>query len=153
LLAFLLGLSLLGDMAGTVLARRAEAAAPGAPTAYVANLVSASITPINTTTNAAGANIGVGPLPFDVVVSPDGGSVYVGNLGANTVSVIDAATNALVTTIQLPSPPVRLAVAPDGTAVYVLTLDDTVIPIPTAFQHTGHPHPGGRRGLRFRSHA
>ena len=62
-------------------------------TAYVTNLNSASVTPIDVATNTPGDAIPVGDFPLGVAVTPDGATAYVANTGSNTVTPIDVATN------------------------------------------------------------
>jgi YVTN family beta-propeller protein len=48
----------------------AMAITPGGKTAYVANSLSGTVTPINTATNTAGPPIRVGGYPYAVVIAP-----------------------------------------------------------------------------------
>jgi YVTN family beta-propeller protein len=65
-------------------------------TAYVANVFSGTVTPIDTATNTAGTPIKVGYEPVVVAITPDGKTVYVGdNLPSNTIIPINTATNTV----------------------------------------------------------
>ena len=90
-----------------------------APIAYIANRSSATVSVIDTATNAVTATVPVGSGPFGVAVSPDGSRVYVSNQNDSTVSVIDTATNTVTATVPVGSRPEGVAVSPDGSRVYV----------------------------------
>jgi len=100
----------------------APARAATSHTAYVANANSASVVPIDTTTNVAGAAIPVGAAPVAVAIAPDAGVAYVVNSSANSVSVIDTATNTVAATIPVGNLPFGIAIAPDGARAYVANL-------------------------------
>jgi YVTN family beta-propeller protein len=97
----------------------ARAATPAAPTLYVANSKSSSVSVINTTTNTVTATVHVGNGPLGVAVTPNGQFVYVSNHGTSNVSVINAATNTVAATIPVGSLPLGIAVTPNGQDVYV----------------------------------
>ncbi len=112
-----------------------------APSAYVANFGSNTVSVIDTATNAVTATIPVGYEPFGVAVSPDGSRVYVANsclypicpINNDTVSVIDTASDTVTATITVGANPFGVAVSPDGSRVYVTNLgSDTVSVIGTA---------------------
>ena len=79
-----------------------QAPVQAAPSAYVANGGSNSVSVIDTAANAVtGSPITVGANPRGIAVSPDGSRVYVANFGSNSVSVIDTASDSVVTTIAV----------------------------------------------------
>src|SRR5258708_29027162 len=78
--------ALLLVMVGTV-------AAEAAPFAYVANVMSNSVSVIDVATNTLVATVGVGASPSGVAITPDGSRAYVTNGGSDSASVIDVATN------------------------------------------------------------
>ena len=59
-------------VAAVVTASGAAAAGPSAPTAYVVNTTGSSVSPVDTTTNQAGAAIPVAQGPIKAVITPDG---------------------------------------------------------------------------------
>ncbi|MBV8212333.1 MAG: hypothetical protein JOZ08_03805 [Verrucomicrobia bacterium] len=69
--------------------------------------------------NTVIANIAVGQIPQEVVVSPDNNSVYVTNDLSNTVSVINAQTDVVEKTISVGKSPYGLAISSDGSTLYV----------------------------------
>src|SRR5262245_49467278 len=74
--------------------RRVDAATPTQITAYVTSFGTGSLTPIDTTTNTAGAPIDVGDNPHPVAITPDGTTAYVGNINpGNSVTPVNLATN------------------------------------------------------------
>jgi YVTN family beta-propeller protein len=83
------------------------AVSPDGSKVYVANVLSNTVSVIDTTTNPATVStIAVGSTPTGVAVSPDGSKVYVPSLLFDTVSVIDTTTNpATVSTIETGSLP------------------------------------------------
>jgi len=115
--------------------------------AYVTNVLSSSVSVINTANNTVIANIAVGSNPWAVAISPNGSTAYVANSGSDTVSVINT-DNYAVTTINVGDGPVALAVTPGGARVYVAnqlsnnvsvinTADNTVITIPVGYFPSG----------------
>src|SRR5256885_2255641 len=102
--------------------------------AYVTNIISNTVSVIDTATNTVVATIPVGLAPLGVAITPDGTRAYVAN-GSNIVSVIDTATNTVVATIPVgvEAGPVGVAITPDGTRAYVANiLSNTVSVIDTA---------------------
>ncbi len=134
-----------------------------APSAYVANSISNTVSVIDTATDqVTGSPIPVGNTPGGVAVNPDGSRVYVTNGCASsssclngTVSVIDTATDQVTgSPIPVGYEPYGVAVSPDGSRVYVANACDssssinctygTVSVIDTATdQVTGSPIPVG----------
>ena len=65
------------------------------------------------------ATIGVGDLPWDVVISADGKTAYVANPDSNSVSVIATASNTVTSTVSVPGDPDTLGLTPDGSQLWV----------------------------------
>ena len=111
-----------GCLVGVVVALvvcAAPAWAASSHTAYVTNLNSNSVTPIDTATNTAGTAIAVGSGPVGVAITPDGKTAYVVNEESDSVTPIDTATNTAGTEITVGSSPIGVAITPDGKTAYV----------------------------------
>ncbi len=65
------------------------------------------------------ATIGVGELPWDIVLSADGKTAYVANPDSDTVSVISTAANAVTATVTVPGDPDTLGLTPDGSQLWI----------------------------------
>ncbi len=116
----------------------AAAAAAPAWTAYVANLDSNTVTPIDTATNTAGTPIAVGNAPDAIAITPNGATAYVVNENDATVTPIDTTTNTAGTPIAVGNDPVAVAITPDGSKAYVANSGDgTVTPINTVTNTAG----------------
>src|SRR5262249_22822225 len=87
---------------------------------YVTNVLSNSVSVVNTATNSVTTEIPVGTSPRGIAISPDGASLYVTNARDNTVSVINTADNTVSMTVPVGSSPQGITVAPDGSKVYVV---------------------------------
>ena len=115
-------------------------AGPAAWTAYVANNLDNTVTPINLRTLVAGPAIPVGAGPDAVAITPDGKTAYVANGDANSVTPINTATNSPGPAIPVGSQPFSIAITPDGTTVWVANSGDgTVTPINIATNTAGAP--------------
>lgn len=111
-------------------------------TAYVANLGSDSITPINTATGKAGPAIRIPGRPAQLTATPDGSTLYVGtDDGVVPVSTATGKAGALIPT----GGPAALAVTPDGKTLLAVIAGgaSAVIPISTATNIPGTPIPTG----------
>ena len=95
---------------------------PDGRLAYVSNILSWTVSVIDTATLTVVTTIGgVGAGANTVCVSPDGSRVYVGSHW-NGVSVIDTSSNTVIANLPLNSPNgpvVAMALTPDGTKLYV----------------------------------
>jgi YVTN family beta-propeller protein len=111
------------NLAGASGAVAADAAAPsaglgaGPPTAYVANFLANTVTPINTATNMPGKAIKVGAGPSAIAITPNGKTAYVTNDGTgqipgHTVTPIDTATNTALKAMKVGLRPVAIAITP-----------------------------------------
>jgi YVTN family beta-propeller protein len=115
----------------------APARAATSRTAYVAT-GSGSVTPIDTATNTAGAEILVGSFPRAVAITADGRTAYSTNEASNSVTPIDTATNTPGVPIPVGIQPVAIAITPDGKTAYVANnASDSVTPIDTATNNRG----------------
>lgn len=99
------------------------------PFAYVANLISNTVSMVNIPTGQVVNSIPVGPGPIDAAISPDGTQVYVSNNAGGDVAVIDTASSTVVATIPVQSFPVGLAFTPDGTAAYVANFGSNTVSV------------------------
>ena len=101
--------------------------------AYVVNLRSDSVTPINAATSQPGQAITVGSFPDAIAVTPDGTTAYVVNNGSGTVTPINTATSTPGHAIKVGAAPDAIAITPDGTTAYVVNNGSgTVTAIDTA---------------------
>ena len=91
---------------------------PPVPVVYSVNKISGTVTPIETTTGAAGRAISVGYRPRVIAITPDGTTAYVANKD-DTVTPIAIATNRPGKPIRVGGAPYGVAITPDGTTVYV----------------------------------
>jgi YVTN family beta-propeller protein len=115
----------------------AEAAGTPAWTAYVANLGSNTVTPIDTATGTTGSPTAVGTEPGSVAITPNGKTAYVVNQTSDNVTPIDTLTNIAGTPISVGSFPQGIAIAPDGKMAYVTNgSSNTVTPINIATNTT-----------------
>jgi len=115
-------------LALTMLLARAAIAGPGDGTLYVLNKSDATVSPIDTATGEAGAEIAVGDGPHEAALSPDGTTLVVCNYGrqtpGRTLTVIDTATGAVRGTMDLREyhRPHGIAFIP-GTGVIAITAE------------------------------
>jgi YVTN family beta-propeller protein len=97
---------------------------------YVANAGLSSVSVIDTATNRAGQEIGVGREPFAIAITPDGSRAYVTNFEDNNVSVINTATNQPVgNPIPVGEAPEGIAITPDGSRAYVTNRGDKSVSV------------------------
>jgi len=90
-----------------------------APSAYITNYTSNTVSVIDLSTRSVTHTIPVGVRPTGVAVTPDGSRVYVANYDSHTVSVISTETNTVIATIPVSGWSYGVAVTPDGSHVYV----------------------------------
>jgi len=95
-------------------------ACTGGPSLYVTNVLSNSVSVIDTATNTVKKTIPVGESPRGVAISPDGARAYVTNVGDNTLSVINVADNTVAMTVPVGKGPQSVAVTPDNASIYVV---------------------------------
>jgi len=65
------------------------------------------------------ATIGVGDLPWDIVISADGKTAYVANPDSDSVSVISTASNSVTATVSVSGDPDTLGLTPDGSQLWI----------------------------------
>ena len=94
------------------------ALSPDGSTLYVANYASASVSVINTATNAVSATIPVGNGPNALALNANGSTLYVANATDATVSVIDTLNDTVSATIATGATSGTLALSPGGTTLY-----------------------------------
>ena len=105
------------DPARTGRARHSEHLPPAgavtaAPTAFVANNLSGTVSAIDTATNTVVGTITVGTRPTEIAITPDGTTAYVANFTSGTVSAIETATDTVVHTIAVGTPTSRYRLHP-----------------------------------------
>ena len=112
-----------------------------APTAYVANYGSNTVTPITIATNTPGTPITVGSVgcaPYGIAITPNGQTAYVTINCSGTVTPITIATNTAGTPITVGSGPRGIAITPNGQTAYVANgSTNTVTPITIASNTPG----------------
>lgn len=127
-------LALAGTVAGSALA---SASGPGVPTIYVADLASAALTPVNSSSRAVGPAIELGGLiPSALATTPNGRTVYAVVIGSDedgspgSVIPITTATNTLGKAIAVGTSPQAIAITPNGSTAYVLNgIDAATTPL------------------------
>ena len=81
---------------------------PAGSRAYVTNLISNTVSVIDTSTSVVLTTVTVGTNPAGISVNPAGTHIYVANNGSNDVSVIDAVTYAVTTVVPVGNSPIAL---------------------------------------------
>jgi YVTN family beta-propeller protein len=108
----------------------------------VTNIISNTVTIINTITNNVIATVDVGESPAGIAVNPDGTYVYVTNVISNTVTIINTVTNTVIATVDVGKYPSRIEAV--GTYVYVTNIiSNTVTIINTITNNVIATVPGG----------
>ena len=97
----------------------ATAATARPVTAYVVNRLGDTVTPIDLSTDTAGAAIPVGSEPIAIAITPDASKAYVANGLGNSVTPIDLATNTPGPAIPVGFYPSSIAISPDGRTAWV----------------------------------
>jgi DNA-binding beta-propeller fold protein YncE len=125
---------------------------PSGKTAYVgagtwvgetyARLSTATVTPLDTTTNKPGTPIHLSHDEADLTITPDGKTLYVasgaGRGRSGYVTPINTATGTLGTPIRLSTGAETLAITPNGKTLYAAG-PDAITPISTATNTPGKP--------------
>src|SRR5580693_2844936 len=88
-------------------------------TAYVANYVSGTVTPITIATGKARHAIKVGASPSAIAITPDGKTAYVANSDSGTVTPVTIAIGKARPAIKVGGYPSAIAITPDGKTAYV----------------------------------
>jgi YVTN family beta-propeller protein len=110
-----------------------------APTAFVVNSASGTVTPIDLATRQAGPAIKAGTSPQAIAITPDGRTAYVANTGSGTVTPINTTTHRPGPAIKAGTSPRAIAITPDGRTAYVLDWGSAAVtPIEVA---TGRARP------------
>jgi YVTN family beta-propeller protein len=103
----------------------AIAITPDGDTAYVTDVGTNTVTPINLATGTPGKPIPVGNEPFGIAIAPNGKTAYVTNsggpteTGGDTVTPINLATNTAGKPIKVGKYPYGIAITPGGGTAYV----------------------------------
>jgi YVTN family beta-propeller protein len=95
------------------------AVAPDGSRAYVANIVSGSISAIDLKEGKHLADIPTGQGAEGIAITPDGRQVWVTNRAADTVSVVDTQTLKVAGSLESAKFPIRVKPTPDGKRVLV----------------------------------
>jgi YVTN family beta-propeller protein len=128
----------------TPAAPAAAASSAPAPTAFVVNYASNSVTPVNLATRKAGDAIAVGADPAAIAITPNGRTAYVVNSGSGTVTPVTTATRKAGKAIRVGADPAAIAITPNGRTAYVTNSgSDTVTPISTSTNKPGPAIPVG----------
>lgn len=90
------------------------AVSPDQKLAYVANILSGTISVIDLNKLAKVADIAVGGHPEGIAISADGKQLWVGDNQAPRLRVIDLATRQTIATLPIDSVAYRVAISPDG---------------------------------------
>ncbi len=92
---------------------------PDGNNAYTANILSNTITAIDTNTLTVLHHIDVPERPEGMVFSPDGNLIYCVCREAGCVAIIDRRTAEMIDRIDTGKGPVRIAISPDGSTLYI----------------------------------
>ena len=106
----------------TGLAPAGIAVTPHGHVAWVANALSGTLTPLNTTTDAVGRAFHIGGSPKPLVVSADGGTAFVADDPGTTVRRVDLASGKVTGSTNVAYQPCGIGLAPDGRTLYASTL-------------------------------
>jgi YVTN family beta-propeller protein len=96
---------------------------------YVTNVLSNTVSVLDTADNIVSATIPVGREPRGIAFKPDGTVAYVSNFRDNTVSIVDPTTNTVTGTVTVGKGPTGVAFAPDGTKAYVVNGRDNTVSV------------------------
>jgi YVTN family beta-propeller protein len=109
----------------------AVAVAPNG-TVYVTRFLGATAVSANPPLTVLSAPFGVGNLPSQIRLSPNGATAYIGNQDDGTVSFVDVGTRQIVGTAHVPGSILTIGLEPNGTRVFALTDFNGVYVIHTA---------------------
>ncbi len=121
-----------GALAAGLASLVSPASASSTYAAYVANLNSTYVTPLDLATGSPGVPITTTAGASAIAITPvgDGESAYVTNATADTVTPINLSTNQAGTPISVGNYPDAIAISPNGQIAYVANAySDTVTPI------------------------
>lgn len=82
--------------------------------AYIANIMSGTVSIIDLRRRRFLGNIDVGGYPEGIAIAPDGRYLWVGDNSGPRVRIVDIADQAIVTTIDSDPVAIRIAISPDG---------------------------------------
>ncbi|MGI9245156.1 MAG: cytochrome D1 domain-containing protein [Steroidobacteraceae bacterium] len=95
------------------------AVAPDGRRAYVANIVSGSVTVIDLAAGTASGTVVTGAGTEAIAVRPGGTQVWTFARGDGALVIMDAATLERISTAEVPGIPIRVAFTPDGSTAFV----------------------------------
>jgi YVTN family beta-propeller protein len=130
---------------GTGLSTEGIAITPDGTTALTADSSTDSSTPIDTSTNTAGATIAAGSDPEGIAVTPDGTTAYAADLGGGGVTPIDLTTDpptpATLISFPVNSEPLGTAITPDQPPAAAFTGGAVPVGQQTGFDASGSSDP------------
>lgn len=94
--------------------------------AYVTDLTTSSVYPVNLNTGAVGTAIPTGAGPFYLAITPDGQTAYISNQDSGTITPVNLATNTPLTSITAFTP-ADIAITPNGTTTYFIDKAPTAV--------------------------
>ena len=122
---------------------------PNGSIAYVVNASDNTITPINTTTFAAGTAFSTGVSgPIYADVTPNGNSIVTAGPGGDTVAVISTSNTSDIQTVTVGNGAFGIAILPNSSAAYITNASDDTVSVvsltgtPTLTKTITFPKPG-----------
>lgn len=106
------------------------------PLAYVATSSETSVAVVATATHRTVARIEVGPVPTDVVVSPDSAYVYVVALFDQALKFVNVRSGKVEQSVSVGFQPTRGAIEPAGDLVYVTDSYDNTVKVVSTVQRS-----------------
>jgi YVTN family beta-propeller protein len=108
---------------------------PDGRRAFVANIVSGSVTAFELPGGKKLTTIPTGAGAEGIAVTPDGAEVWITNREADTVTVLDAAKLEIVASLPAKSFPIRVAITPDGKHALVSNAKSATVEVFDAKRH------------------
>ncbi len=107
---------------------------------YVADQANFRVAVVDTKTRQVIASVRVGPLPFDLSLSPDRQKLYVANVGAFAYHMVPNAdlSNARTAGLPFPAAPATGAEAPEGNSIAVVDVSTPAAAKLEGFVHVGN---------------
>jgi YVTN family beta-propeller protein len=120
------------------IAPHAIAISPAGDVAYVTDVNTSRVVPINLATDVPGQGVFVGAYPVAIAVSPDAQAVYVGNQLDDTVAVLRVAGTSLSLSATIPvASPTAIAFVPRQAPIAAFTTSLAPAGSPTSFDASG----------------
>ncbi len=102
------------------------AVGPDQKMAYVANLMSDSITAIDLSGTTEGRNVKTGKGSEGIAITPDGSEVWVSNRAEDTLTILDAETLTIKDKIPTGKFPIRVVISSNNQALVTNAVEDTI---------------------------